>query len=101
MAHGTRVGAMAALVKELQCATKPAPAFFVPDFTFKLAISLSSANAQSDATTAAALSYSERLSLAAVGRGTSRASNDNAAARLRAHRRDCGGGLRVQRGALD
>ena len=71
------------------------------DFAFQLSISTFSANARSDPTTAAALSYSERLALAAVGRGTSRASNDHAAARFRARRRDCGGGLRVPRGALD
>ena len=43
------------------------------------------------------LPYSERLALAAVDRGTSRASNDHASARFRARRRDCGGGggLRV------
>ena len=58
-------------------------------------------NVRSDPTTTAALSYSERLALAAVGRGTSRASNDDAAARFRARRRDCGGGLWVPRGALD
>ena len=71
------------------------------DFTFQLAISTSSANVRSDPTTVAALSYSERLALAAVGRGTSRATNDRAAARFRARRRDCSGGLRVPRGALD
>ena len=49
----------------------------------------------------ASLTTPERLALAAVGRGTSRASNDHAAARFRARRRDCGGGLRVPRGALD
>ena len=42
--------------------------FFVPGFTFKLSISTFSANARSDPTTAAALSYSERLALAACGR---------------------------------
>ena len=52
--------------------------FLLPDFTFQLSISPFSANARSDPTTAAALSYSERLALAAVGRGTSRASNDHA-----------------------
>ena len=71
------------------------------DFTFELSISLFSVNVRSDPITAAALSYSERLALAAVGRGTLRASNDHAAARFRARRRDCGGGLRVPRGALD
>ena len=75
--------------------------FFLPDFTFELAISTFSASARSDPTTAAALSYSERLALMAVDRGTSRASNDHAAARCCARRRDCGGGLRVPRGALD
>ena len=77
------------------------PFFFLPDFTFQLAISPFSANARSDPTTAAALSYPERLALAAVGRGTSRASNDHAAARFRARRRDCGGRGRVPRGSLD
>ena len=67
--------------------------FFLPGFTFELAISTFSVNVRSAPTTAAALSYSERLALAAVGRGTSRASNDHAAARFRARRRDCGGGL--------
>ena len=89
---------MAILVKELQCVTKPV--FFVPDFTSQLAISPFSVNVRPDPTTAAVLSYSERLALAVVGRGTSRASNDHAAARFRARRRDCGGGLRVPRGAL-
>ena len=91
---------MAILVKELQCVTKPV-FLLLPDFTCQLAISPFSGNVRSDPTTAAALSYSERLSLAAVGRGTSRASNDNAAARFRARRRDRGEGLRVPRGALD
>ena len=94
---------MAILVKAFQCATKPA-FLCVHDFAFQLSISPFSANARSDPTTAtaAALSYSERLALAAVGRGTSRAaSNDLAAAKFRARRRDCGGGLRVPRGALD
>ena len=49
--------------------------FLARDFTFELAISLFSANVRPDPTTAAALSHSERLALAAVGRGTSRASN--------------------------
>ena len=89
---------MAILVKALKCATKRLHASH--DFTFELAISTFSANVRSDPTTAAALSYSERLALAAVGRGTSRASNNHAAARFRARRRDCGGGLRVPRGAL-
>ena len=59
--------------------------FFVPDLTFQLSIDISpfGANARSDPATAAALSYSGRLALAAVGRGTSRASNDHAAARFR------------------
>ena len=63
-------------------------------------VSTFSANARFDPTTAAALSYSVRLALAAVGRGTSRASNNHAAARFRARWRDCGGGVRVPRGAL-
>ena len=71
------------------------------DFIFELAVSTFSANARSDPTTAAALSYSEHLALVAVGRGTSRASDDHAAARFRARRRDRGGGLRVPHGALD
>ena len=95
--HGTRFETMSILVKELQCVTKPAPP---PDFTFQLALSPFSVNVRSVPTTTAALSYSERLALAAVGRGTSWASNDHAAARFRARRRDCGGGLRVPRGAL-
>ena len=66
----------------------------------ELAISTFSVNVRSDPTAVAALSYSERLALAAVGRGTSRASNNHAAARFRARRRDCGGGLRVPHGAL-
>ena len=96
--HGTRFETMAILVKALKCATKRLHASH--DFTFELAISTFSVNVRSDPTTAAALSYSERLALAAVGRGTSRASNNHAAARFRARRRDCGGGLRVPRGAL-
>ena len=69
---------MAILVKALKCATKRFHASH--DFTIELAISTFSANARSDPTTAAALSYSERLvALAAVGRGTSRASNNHAA----------------------
>ena len=67
---------MAILVKASQCATKRLHA--THDFTFELSISTFSANAQSDPTTAAALSYSEHLALVAVGRGTSRASNDHA-----------------------
>ena len=48
------------------------------DFTFKLSISTFSANVRSDPTTAAALSCSKRLALAAVGRGgTSRATSDH------------------------
>ena len=90
---------MAILVKELQCVTQRLHAHH--DFTFELATSTFSANVPSDPTTAAALSCSERLALAAVGRGISRATSDHAAARFRARRRDCGGGLRVPRGALD
>ena len=97
--HSTRFGAIDILVKELHCATKLLHAH--PDFTFQLAISTFSVNVRSDLATYAALSYSERLALAAVGRGTSRASNDHATARFRARRRDCGGGVRVLRGALD
>ena len=97
--HGTRVETIAILVKEPQCATKLFHAH--PDFTLQLAISTFSANARSNPTTAAALWYSECLALAAVGRGPSRASNDHAAARFLFRRRDCGGGLRVPRGALD
>ena len=84
MIHGTGFGAIGILAKEPpQCATKLLHAH--PDFTSQLAISTFSANARFDPTTAAAaLSYSERLALAAVGRGTSRASNDHAAARFRA-----------------
>ena len=89
---------MAILVEAQKCATKRLHAS--NDFTFELAISPFSANARSDPTTAAALSYSERLALAAVGRGTSRANNNHAAARFRARGRDCGGGVRVPRGAL-
>ena len=63
-------------------------------------ISTFSANARSDPTTAPTLSSSERLALVAVGRGTSRASNDHVAARFRARRRDCGAGLRVPGGIL-
>ena len=70
-------------------------------FTFQLAISTFSANTRYDPTTAAALSAAERLALAAVGRGTSWATNDHAAAKFRARRHICGGGLRVPRGALD
>ena len=74
--------------------------FLLLDFTFQLAISPFSVNVRSDPTTAAALSYSERLALAAVGRGTSRATNDHEAARFRARGRARGGGLRVPIGAL-
>ena len=89
---------MAILVEALKCVTKRLHASH--DFTIELAISTFSANVRSDPTTAAALSYSERLALAAVvGRGTSRASNNHAAAMFRARRRDCGR-LRVPRGAL-
>ena len=41
-----------------------------------------------------------RLALAAVGRGTSWATNDHVAAKFRARRRDCGAGLQVPGGAL-
>ena len=80
----------------LKCATKRLHASH--DFTIELAIAIStfSVNVRSDPATAAALSYSERLALAAVGRGTSRASNNHAVARFRARRRDCGGGLRAR-----
>ena len=98
-AHGTRFETMDILVTELQCATKRLHAT-QHDSTFELAISTFSANVRPDPTTAAALSYSQLLALAAVGRGTSRASNNHDAARFRARRRDCGGGLRVPRGAL-
>ena len=58
--------------KELQCVAKRLHAY--NDLTFELSISTFSANARSDPTTAAALSYSERLALApkaaAVGRAT-------------------------------
>ena len=56
------------------------------DFTFQLAISTFDVITRSDPTTAAALSSSERLALAAIGRCTSRATNDHAAARFRARR---------------
>ena len=56
---------MAILVKELQCVAKRLHA--THDFTFQLAISPFSVNVRSAPTTAAALSYSERLALAAVG----------------------------------
>ena len=77
-------GSMDILAGTFQCATKRLHA--THDSTFELAISTFSANARSDPTTAAALSYSERLALAAVGRGTSRASNNHASARFRARR---------------
>ena len=80
--HGTRFETMAILVKALKCATKRLHASH--DCTFELAISTFSVSVRSDPATAAALSYSERLALAAVGRGTSRASNNHAAARFRA-----------------
>ena len=72
----------------------PTPAFGSALSLIKLSGNRS-ATARSDPTTAAALSYSERLALAAVGRGTSRASNNHAAARFRARRRNgegCGKG---------
>jgi len=55
---------------------------------------------RSDPATVAALSASERLALAAFGRGTSRATYDHEAARFRARGRARGGGLRVPIGAL-
>ena len=77
---------MAILVKalQLQCATKRLHA--THDFTSELAISSFSVNVRPDPTTAAALSYSERLALAAVGRSASWASNNHGAARFRARR---------------
>ena len=83
--HGTRTRSAAVFfagVNPLHSAKK-LPHTHPNDFTFPLAISTFSSKMRSDLTAAAALSSSERLALAAVGR-TSRATNDRAAAKFRA-----------------